>query len=471
MQKAHLEILFHLLLMGLVLMQDGFSSIKRKRWFIHLPMAIAEQVYNANAVTANQTNPFNDGSQIAQYEFEDNADNSQPNGYIGKGGTFNGSSSNISIGTELIPATNNFTLSFWIYRNTSIEIDLFNQATSSGNIRTYFKLYANGTLGVYSAGTDGSRIQVPATTSTVSNNQWEHIAIVRGGSNMTFYINGAGETETISGGTVGVGRGDLAIISNNALNGKLDQVRTYNTALNPNDVWLLYSETSATSSTLDYPASKGAIALYELEGDATSTSSSTYDGAATNVAWVPLYDGTPTSMQYSAPSVSTPFLKAGDFNGSSYIDTNISTITSNGGSVSLWVKTTTGTQSAFFGGQSPSQNRFYFGVRNNNFWIGAGSAQNSYNISASSLLDGNWHHVVLTLDGSTAKYYLDGNSTPVDTLSYTAAGTIGVTPLIGAIDALGAVSAYTNGSIDQVRIFDRALDAGEVTQLYNEPNN
>ena len=30
---------------------------------------------------------------------------------------------------------------------------------------------------------------------------------------------------------------------------------------------------------------------------------------------------------------------------------------------------------------------------------------------------------------------------------------------------------YWEGSIDQVRIFNKALDAGEILQLYNEPNN
>ena len=102
--------------------------------------------------------------------------------------------------------------------------------------------------------------------------------------------------------------------------------------------------------------------------------------------------------------------------------------------------------------------------------MGAGDSQNSYNISASSLLDGNWHHVVLTLDGSTAKYYLDGNSTPVDTLSYTSAGTIGVTPLIGALDATGSILAYTNGSIDQVRIYSSALSSSDVKALASETN-
>ncbi len=193
------------------------------------------------------------------------------------------------------------------------------------------------------------------------------------------------------------------------------------------------------------------IATYQLDGDANDLTTN--------------YNGTWGGTEAYATG---QFGQATVFNGSSsYIDTNISTITSNAGSVSLWVKTTAGTQSAFFGGQSPSQNRFYFGVRNNNFWMGAGDTQ-SYTVSAASLLDGNWHHVVLTLDGSTAKYYFDGNSTPVHTISYTPGGTIGVTPLIGALDALGTVLAYTSGSIDQVRIYNKALSADNVATLYNE---
>lgn len=189
-------------------------------------------------------------------------------------------------------------------------------------------------------------------------------------------------------------------------------------------------------------------------------------GPATNYFDTKLYTGNGGSGTSATQSIGGYINGSASFNGSSsYIDTNISTITSNAGSVSLWVKTTIGTQSAFFGGQSPSTNRFYFGVRNSNFWMGAGNTQNSYNISASSLLDGNWHHVVLTLDGSTAKYYLDGNSTPVDTISYTSGGTIGVTPLIGALDLTGTVGSYTSGSIDQVRIYNTALSASDVAAL------
>ena len=90
---------------------------------------------------------------------------------------------------------------------------------------------------------------------------------------MMFYINGTGETETISGGTVGVGRGDLAIMSNNALGGKLDQFRIFNKAISSSEVTTLYGETSASStkSTTDIFNDSSGIALYELEGNANDT--------------------------------------------------------------------------------------------------------------------------------------------------------------------------------------------------------
>ena len=47
-------------------------------------------------------------------------------------------------------------------------------------------------------------------------------------------------------------------------------------------------------------------------------------------------------------------------------------------------------------------------------------------------------------------------------------GTNGVRPLY--IGTYGS-GYFWNGQIDQARIFNKALDSGEVLQLYNEPNN
>ena len=450
----------------------------------YIYLAIAEQVYNANAVTANQTNPFNDGSQIAQYEFEDNADDSQPNGYIGKGGTFKTSQGNIILPVGVYNnAAAGASVSFWMKSGgTSYETPIYTRTGSAAagwHIRT-----STGGNGINWGwqNTSGSGVFASGEESFTFTDGWHHVVAIWDGTTSTngakLYIDGslfdeltanatlASQTFTL-GPTLGADRQS----SGRSILG-LDQVRIYNTALNPNDAWLLYSETSATSSTLDYPASKGAIALYELEGDATNTGSSTYDGAATAVAWVPLYDGTENSMTYAAPSVSTPFLKAGVFNGSSsYIDTNTK-FTPTLMSFSAWVNPTVGNVYGAVISNRASAPNYYgieFGINNNSriysrFSSSSGSGNSG--TDTVSLPVGTWTQIGFTISGSEAKVYKNG------ALEYTVSiGTIPNTLDFHIGKQSGSSSTYFNGLIDQVRIFNKALDSGEVLQLYNEPNN
>jgi len=85
--------------------------------------------------------------------------------------------------------------------------------------------------------------------------------------------------------------------------------------------------------------------------------------------------------------------------------------------------------------------------------------------------DTDWHHVVLVFDGSQSdnagrlKGYFDGvqqtlswaNTIPAATDDNSASFLFGRSP---------ANSTYTDGSIDEVRIYNRALSAGEVERLY-----
>lgn len=422
-------------------------------------------LYNepSNLSTASTTDIFDDGSGVALYEFEEGAkDTGGALGYIGAGGIFNGSSSEINL-PQILPPNSTSSSSFSCWFNTSDNsgtrqtiVNAYNLGGTSQAGWTLFK-DAGNVLYLRSYYLDGSNITSTYGTINVSDGNWHHVAVIFdiSANTLNVYLDNNSTPEisitglTVSSVYIFESNGSIGYQTNSArhFNGKIDQVRIFSKALSSSEVTTLSDEksVSATKSTTDIFDDGSGVALYELEGNAKDTG--LYGSGAIDAGQSAVFNGS-----------------------SSYIDTNISTITSNSGSVSLWVKTTTGTQSSFFGGQSPSQNRFYFGVRNNNFWMGAGDSQNSYNISASSLLDGNWHHVVLTLDGSTAKYYLDGNSTPVDTLSYTSAGTIGVTPLIGALDATGSILAYTNGSIDQVRIYSSALSSSDVKALASETN-
>ena len=73
-----------------------------------------------------------------------------------------------------------------------------------------------------------------------------------------------------------------------------------------------------------------------------------------------------------------------------------------------------------------------------------------------SLIDGKWHHIVGTYDGVNDSLYIDG------ALAATATNT----STLQSGCAIGYAYTYFNGSIDDVRVYNRALSASEVTNLY-----
>jgi Concanavalin A-like lectin/glucanases superfamily len=97
-----------------------------------------------------------------------------------------------------------------------------------------------------------------------------------------------------------------------------------------------------------------------------------------------------------------------------------------------------------------------------------------YNFGANAVLpnDGKWHHLVTTIERkntSGLKLYMDG----------TLIGTFNPTFFTNSLDSnttlkIGQTSypmqVFLKGSVDDVRLYKRALSETEVKQLYNEPN-
>ena len=87
--------------------------------------------------------------------------------------------------------------------------------------------------------------------------------------------------------------------------------------------------------------------------------------------------------------------------------------------------------------------------------------------STAVVFDNRWHHVVWTDNAGAGKLYIDGVQDAAN-FSYTPAPVPRNASSIGAVTGLfGAISHYFNGTIDDVRIYNRALSAGEVAYLYN----
>jgi len=77
-------------------------------------------------------------------------------------------------------------------------------------------------------------------------------------------------------------------------------------------------------------------------------------------------------------------------------------------------------------------------------------------------------NLVITYDNSTKQFKGYVDNVLINTLTITGFTPLGNYGSIGSRIGSGGANQFLDGSIDQVRIFDRALTSGEVTQLYNE---
>lgn len=85
--------------------------------------------------------------------------------------------------------------------------------------------------------------------------------------------------------------------------------------------------------------------------------------------------------------------------------------------------------------------------------------------SASPLQTGTWCHLAVTLSGSTGSLYVNGTLAGTNSAMTLNPSSLGITTnnYIGRSQYSG--DPYLNGSVDEFRIYDRALSAGEVAAL------
>jgi hypothetical protein len=92
---------------------------------------------------------------------------------------------------------------------------------------------------------------------------------------------------------------------------------------------------------------------------------------------------------------------------------------------------------------------------------GGGDHVATWTLGAGDIILGNWYHVAGTYDGSSWKVYLDGQpkaafATPIGPEQNSR------NVIIGAFDFNGPIDRFFDGAIDDVKIYDFAMDQDEI---------
>jgi len=135
--------------------------------------------------------------------------------------------------------------------------------------------------------------------------------------------------------------------------------------------------------------------------------------------------------------------------------------------VSSWVNPSTSGNLKIVGAMD-SGNRWYFRILNGyaSYSYGTASSGNDYQGTAAPIALNTWSNVVFTFDGSTThKINVNGDLKLTQTTGsgQTVTGTKDL--YVGALNLNGSPANYFNGKIDEVAIFNTALNAG---QIYND---
>jgi len=366
-------------------------------------------------------------------------------GKFGNAGEFNGSNSLITLPSGL-NQNNNFCWSFWVNFNSLTNYDT--TIALQDTYRNYLDILANGTLHFY----DGVSLNSP--TGTVTTSTWYNVVITKSSSTgRKMYVNGsevASDSSTansISGSGLNmIGAYNSGSSTSLYLDGKIDQVRIFPTALTVDNVTSLYNEVQCAPTIV--PSQNFNV--------------NTYFGTGATQA------------------IDAKFNEAANFNGSSSkIDLpNLGISGAGVRTISAWinVNSLSATQTIFQFGASAAKERFGFAIDT------AGKLYVEYYgrdaiTSSAQITTGSWFNVAVTYNGgaietaTNTQIYVNGSAVAMSTTGTSTGAANTGDSNYGIGYRRPSTSQYFNGKIDQVRIFNTALPAtgtASITTLYAE---
>ena len=398
---------------------------------------------------------------------------------------FNGTSSYIDT-SSFTTSGDDVTISIWL---NAINISASSPSTTGAlvygdannfiyyNVNEVIYAKINGSTSILVANSGG----VPQIFGT---GNWHHLAVVKSGSTVTWYVDGSPFSDLGTGGSGGFTMNYIGAAGGSSiyfLDGQLSNVAIFESALDASAITTIYNsgqpETTISSSPLSWWKLDNLTTGIQDSGSA-SNNGTNYGATISGIA-VSQENGTSNNMNTanlvtsdltrSIPysSYSLQFDGAGDNVGVS--DSSVlkpSTIT-----VSMWVKGGNQSTFAYFlskyytgGGTAYG---FYTGATTDKiaFTMRKGDDSGWVTTAFSTVMDENWHNVIGTFDGTNVKLYVDGILT-----STVASGVTGITYgsgdlTIGAF--LGNGTLHVNAELSNISIFSSALTEDQILTIYN----
>ncbi|MFC1721266.1 LamG domain-containing protein, partial [Patescibacteria group bacterium] len=371
--------------------------------------------------------------------------------------------------------TNKISISFWMKKDSfpnstklafelttntnSYTTGLFIDPTSSGSCSGYLDLTLKGDVGTNSG-----------CFSRPSAGVWHHYVAVfdksQPANEVDLYIDGLSQTAAAryftSDNTNNFGNVPLYTMSRAGSSlfqsGQLDDIRIYDRVLSADEITQLYNQTKGNVANKTVGSSgleSGLVGHWTFDGPDMLSNVADTSGQGNNGSLI---------GQTSTTTVEGKVGQALEFDGSDdYVDVADNSIFDVGAGLTMaaWVKLD----------DVELDHRYFIEMTPLKALIRVRGTNDKYNVYLGSDCDsttnadygGDWHFIVGTYDGTNAKIYVDS------VLENTCGGQSDVSGVSGInIGRYNGDLYHVDGTIDDVRIYNRALSADEITQLYNQ---
>ena len=259
------------------------------------------------SATKSTTDIFGNGSGTSLYQLEDNANDTGVAIDSGQSGVFNGTNSEISLGSSnsfSYTTTGALSINMWIKTtNISTAYVISKANDSSGQYEWAIEQLSNGTLSLHAYTNAGGFASSINNTTIINDGNWHNVVgVIVNNTSTTLYIDRTSATSTSFSGTAAsysiptlIGHFGGIPAATSFFEGGIDQVRIYSSALSAADVTNIYNETNIPTSNF--------LSWYKLDGNANDSKGSNNGTWSGSEAY-----STPAIRNYKAQDIAINYL-------------------------------------------------------------------------------------------------------------------------------------------------------------------